>query len=67
MPGESITVDLLNQKLKELYKTGYFADVKIENKKGTIIVSIKENPTINQIAFEGNPSITEKILKTDFS
>ncbi len=46
--------DIGNNALKELYNTDLFSDVKIEYIDGLLIISVKENPTINLISFLGN-------------
>ncbi len=61
-PGDTITQDTLNKGLKSLFATGLFADVSLEEKNGTLIVHVIENPLINEIAFEGNKRISDDEL-----
>ena len=64
--------DLLDQKafsniIKNLYATGYFSDVKITENKQNIFISIKENPIIDNIAFEGNKEINDETILSEIS
>ena len=43
--------------LKALFATGLFADVAIDMQGSTVVVTIVENPVINQVAFEGNSEV----------
>jgi outer membrane protein insertion porin family len=51
--GLNINQNLLNESLKELYKTNYFSDVKIINNNGEVIIEVKENPIIQSIIING--------------
>jgi outer membrane protein insertion porin family len=50
--------------LKALFATGLFADVKVgwDAAKATFIITVVENPIINQIDYEGNSKVTTKDL-----
>lgn len=63
-PQQVIQPDDLDRFLKRLYKTGYFSDVKLNINGNTLEVNVVERPTVDQIAFEGNAKIADKILKT---
>ena len=43
-----------NTTLKRLYETDLFSDVKIEFTDGLLNITVRENPTINLIKFNGN-------------
>lgn len=47
----------LDAGLKELYATGLFADVRISQRDGHVLVTVDENPSIGRVAFEGNARI----------
>lgn len=64
------TFDVIDQKalskiVKNLYSTGYFNDVKIFKDNNVINIVIKENPIINEIAFEGNSEIKDITLSDE--
>lgn len=48
--------------IKALFATGLFADVSIQPKGSTVVVTVKENPIINQVAFEGNSEVDTATL-----
>jgi outer membrane protein insertion porin family len=51
--------------LKNLYATGFFADVKLMRSGSTLIVQVTENPVINSVAFEGNDRIETKDIEKE--
>jgi outer membrane protein insertion porin family len=55
----------IDQALKDLYATGYFADVQIKNENGTIVVDVIENAIIHKVAFEGNDKIKDDKLQEE--
>lgn len=62
--GDSIDQEAMNDVLKSLFATGYFADVSVTKEGGSLVVSVVENASINKIAFEGNSKIKdEKLLE----
>jgi outer membrane protein insertion porin family len=64
-PGEQLTSYKIDQALKALYATGLFQDVRIDQSKGRLVVSVIENPVINRVAFEGNKKIKDEQLNTE--
>lgn len=63
--GDAATPDALDSSLKNLFATGLFADVKIDQQADALIVHVVENPVINQIAFEGNDRIKDEELSAE--
>ena len=55
----------VDEGLKALYATGLFSDVKIRHAGGRLVVSVVENPVINQVAFEGNKKAKDEQLKAE--
>jgi outer membrane protein insertion porin family len=62
-PGKRLDAEDLDTALKALYATGLFADVKITHDGGRVLVTVVENPTIAQIAFDGNKKLKDADLK----
>lgn len=62
-PGDRYDADRVDRSLKTLYATGLFRDVSITRDGSTLLVTVAENPIINQIAFEGNHAITDDTLR----
>lgn len=49
----------LDNSLKALYGTGQFADVRLDRQGNTLIIQVRENLLINQVAFEGNQALSD--------
>ncbi|MFZ5734293.1 MAG: outer membrane protein assembly factor BamA [Pseudomonadota bacterium] len=66
-PGPSGRLDVasIDDALKALIATGLFADVKINNVGGRIVVTVVENQVINRVAFEGNKKIKDDQLSLE--
>ena len=57
-PNETIDDKRLNSILLKLHATGYFKDIKVGNTTdGKLLITVIENPTINQVSFEGNSNL----------
>ena len=65
--GDKINYEILNKKLKKMYKLGLFADIKFRVKGNKLIVLVKENPMINNVSFFGNKKIKEENLREDIN
>ena len=63
--GDRVNYEILNRKLKEMYKLGLFSDIKFRVSNNNLIVLIKENPMINNINFIGNNKIKENVIKEE--
>tara|TARA_Y100001960_G_scaffold313641_1_gene376885 strand:- start:46 stop:1161 length:1116 start_codon:yes stop_codon:yes gene_type:complete len=64
-PGDPVNYQILNRKLKEMYKLGLFADIKLRVSNQNLIVLIKENPMINNVNFLGNKKLKEDNLREE--
>jgi outer membrane protein insertion porin family len=60
--GDKASQESMDRSLKNLFATGLFADITLQQDGGTLIVKVMENPVINQIAFEGNDEIEDEEL-----
>ncbi|NNJ96683.1 MAG: outer membrane protein assembly factor BamA [Gammaproteobacteria bacterium] len=49
--------------IRELYKTGFFADVKLFRDGDVLVIRVKERPSITDIQFEGNSDIDDETLE----
>jgi len=63
--GDPYDRDVLDQALKRLFSTEFFADVQIRDNNGIITVVVRENPIINRIVFEGNKSLKDDKLRPE--
>lgn len=63
--GDPFDAGLIDQSLKTLFATGLFADVSIRRQGPNLVVTVVENPIINQLAFEGNRRIDDATLEPE--
>jgi outer membrane protein insertion porin family len=61
-PGQPVTPEQLNLAVRQLFETGLFEDVTVQPEAGRLLITVVENPTINQIAFEGNDALDDEAL-----
>lgn len=52
----------IDEALKRLYETGFFADVKFHFEGNTLVIAVKENPVVNRIGIEGNSKIDDDVI-----
>ena len=64
-PGEPINENKIEDVLKNLFATGLFADVLIDQQGGRPTIKVVENKIINRIAFEGNERLKDEMLQTE--
>ncbi|MCB9965948.1 MAG: outer membrane protein assembly factor BamA, partial [Rhodospirillales bacterium] len=65
--GQTVDQVAIDNALHSLFQTGLFADARIRSENGVLTVYVKENPIINQIAFEGNKRIEDDELLAEIS
>ncbi len=65
--GDPITSDALNDSVRRLFDTGLFSDAAVTVDQNRIVVRVTENPTINEIAFEGNSVIADDLLLSNIA
>ncbi len=63
--GDLITESSLDKALKNLFRTGLFADVRMQQDGSVVVVRIVENPIVNQIVFEGNKYLEKELLQSE--
>ena len=67
--GHSFDYEKLDQDLRDVYRMGYFKDVRIETEPGPkgkrVIFRVVEKPSIGKISFEGNKKIKADDLKKE--
>ena len=61
-PGQPVTPEQMNLAVRKLFDTGLFEDVTVMPEAGRLVITVVENPTINQIAFEGNDALDDDKL-----
>ena len=63
--GDAYDAAKVDGSIKALFATGLFSDVRVDRSGADIIVTVVENPVINQIAFEGNSEIDTETLRNE--
>ncbi|MEE4346398.1 MAG: outer membrane protein assembly factor BamA, partial [Paracoccaceae bacterium] len=62
--GQRVSAAELNDAYQRILASGLFEEVSLEPRGGTLVISVTEFPTINQINFEGNRRIKTEALET---
>ena len=63
--GDAYDAAKVDGSIKALFATGLFSDVRVDRSGADIIVTVVENPVINQIAFEGNSEIDTETIRNE--
>ncbi len=63
--GDNYDPGQVDKSVRALFATGLFSNVHIDKVGNTVIVTVVENPVINQVAFEGNYEIDDKALRSE--
>ncbi len=63
--GDAYDPGKIDQSIRALFATGLFADVRIDREGNGVVVTVVENPVINQVAFEGNKEVDKDTLKNE--
>src|SRR6516162_3231980 len=63
--GDPYDPGKVDQSIKALFATGLFSDVRIDRNGAGVLITVVENPVINQVAFEGNSEVDKDTLKNE--
>ena len=67
--GDRLNYERLDRDLRDIYKMGFFEDIKIEITDGPdgkiVIFNVSEKPSISKITFEGNENIKSDKLEEE--
>ena len=61
--GDPVDDNQITFAISELYKTGFFANVKLLRDEDTLVVQVVERPSIAEVEFSGNSDIDDDALK----
>jgi outer membrane protein insertion porin family len=65
--GDNFEKSMTANVIRKLYESNFFDDIKIFKRNSTLVIKVKERPTISSIVFSGNKDIPkaqlDKILK----
>ena len=62
--GNNISSEDLNDAYRKIVNTGLFKDVSFEHSKKSLVITVAEYPTVNEISFEGNKKFTDERLSS---
>lgn len=63
--GDTVDPARLDLGVKTLYRTELFSDVNIALQGDNLVVTVVENPIINQVVFEGNKALNDEKLRNE--
>ena len=63
--GDAYDPAKVDQSIKALFSTGLFSDVRIDREGAGVVVTVVENPVVNQVAFEGNREVDKATLTAE--
>ncbi len=61
--GDAYDPAKIDASIRSLFATGLFSDVRIDRQGAGVVVTVVENPVVNQVAFEGNREVDKATLQ----
>lgn len=65
--GEEFDRNKINSSMKKMFSTELFSDVSILREGDALVVTVKENPIVNKVVFEGNKRIKDDQITPELS
>lgn len=63
-PGDTLDQQKSNQLIEDLYKTGFFNDIRLARSGNSLVINVAQRPIIGKISISGNKDIKTDQLKT---
>jgi len=51
--GKNYEISDVNSLIQKLYETAFFADISVQLKENKLTITVKENPIVNEVVFQG--------------
>ncbi len=61
--GDTLTPANARSAIRELYRTGFFADVSLSQEGSILVITVRERPAIASVSLSGNKAIKEEELR----
>ncbi len=61
--GDTLTPANARSAIRELYRTGFFADVSLSQEGSILVITVRERPAIASVSLSGNKAINEEELR----
>ena len=62
--GDEVDNRRATSALRELFKTGFFDDIRFDRQDGVLVITVKERPSIDSVDTEGNEDIGDEDMQT---
>ena len=62
-PGDTLTPSNARAAIRELYRTGFFRDIRLDREGSILVISVEERPAIATVTLSGNKAIKEEELR----
>jgi outer membrane protein insertion porin family len=62
-PGDELNPANARAAIRELYRTGFFQDIRMDREGSILVITIKERPAIATVTLSGNKDIKEEELR----
>ncbi len=58
--GDMLTPSLSRSTIRDLYRTGFFDDIKLSRENDVLVISVEERPAISSVSITGNRQIRDE-------
>ena len=62
-PGQNFSAGDVDEAVKQLFATGLFSDVRINQSGSSLVVNVQEQAIVNQVLFQGNTKVKDPDLR----
>ena len=62
-PGDELNASNARSVIRELYRTGFFQDIRMDREGNILVITVRERPAIATVTLSGNKAIKEEELR----